>query len=362
MSDDENLRYARQLVLPEVGPVGQARLKAARVLIIGLGGLGVPAALYLAAAGVGTIGLMDGDTVSISNLQRQIIYTTDHVSRMKTDAAARHLSALNSHIHLQLHPEMVTAENAPTIFSLYDIILDGADNFAAHYLINDAAVRAHKPLVWGNVERFTGQIGVALPSQNACYRCLYPAPPPSGIAPACDEIGVLGPVPGIIGTTQAMEVLKIILQIGAPLTDHILRLDSLNMEFKKIKTTRDPDCTACSNQQNIIPEKGNIMNVTMPEITPDELQIELQSTAPPFLLDVRNPDEFAVSRIDGAHLIPLPELAERLGELNSADDIIVYCKSGGRSTKAFNLLQSNGFTRVRNLIGGITALQAQNNA
>jgi len=357
MSDDNNLRYARQLVLPEVGPAGQSRLKAARVLVVGLGGLGAPAALYLAAAGVGILGLMDGDTFSLSNLQRQIIYTTDDIGQPKTDAAARRLHAVNPHIHLQLHSEMATKENAPDIFSQYDIILDGTDNFAAHYLINDAAVRAHKPFVWGNVERFAGQIGVVLPGQNACYRCLYPAPPPSGVAPACDEIGVLGPVPGIIGTMQAMEVLKLILQIGAPLTDHILRLDSLNMEFKKIKTARDSDCAACRNQRNITLVKGNIMSATLPEITPDELRAELASTQPPFLLDVRNDDEFAESRIEGAHLIPLPQLEQRLSEI-PAGEIVVYCRSGGRSAKALNLLKLNGFSHVRNLMGGITAMQA----
>jgi len=356
MSDDQNLRYARQLILPEVGPVGQARLRAARILIVGLGGLGAPAALYLAAAGVGTLGLMDGDTVSISNLQRQIIYTTGDVGQSKTDTAAQRLHAANPHIHLQLHSEMATQENAPDVFSQYDIILDGTDNFATHYLINDAATRIGKPLVWGNVERFAGQIGVMLPGQNACYRCLYPAPPPSGVAPACDEIGVLGPVPGIIGTMQAMEVLKIILKVGKPLTDYILRLNSLSMEFKKIKTARDPDCAACRNQRNITPAKGSIMSATLPEITPDELRAELASARPPFLLDVRNDDEFAASRIEGAYLIPLPQLEQRLAEI-PAGEIVVYCRSGGRSTKALNLLKSNGFTHVRNLTGGIMAMQ-----
>lgn len=357
LSDEEACRYARQTVLAEVGEQGQARLKSARVLIIGIGGLGCPAALYLAAAGIGTLGLMDADAVDLSNLQRQIIYTADDIGKPKVEAAGARLLAMNSHVDIRVHPEKFSAENAARILADYDVVLDGTDNFEAHYLINDACVMARKPLVWGNVERFAGQVGTVLPHQSACYRCLYPAAPPPGVAPACDELGVLGPMPGIIGTIQAMEVLKLILQIGEPLDGRVLRMDALSSGFKEIKMNNDPNCTSCGSHAHTKLTATETV-CALPEVTADELRALMASAHPPTLIDVRNPDEHAASSIPGARLIPLPELANRLGELNSADDIILHCKLGGRSAKALNLLKSNGFTHVRHLRGGITAYQA----
>ena len=361
LTNAEQSRYVRQIILPEGGTSGQMRLKSARVLIVGLGGLGSPAALYLAAAGVGTLGLADADTVSLSNLQRQIIYTADNVGQRKIDVAVRQLTAMNPHVNLRLHLDGITAENACDIFTTYDVILDGTDNFSAHYLMNDAAVLTRKPLVWGNVERFAGQMGVALPGQSACYRCIYPTPPPAGMAPTCGDIGVLGVVPALIGTLQATEVLKLILAIGTPMADRILRLDALTTQFKEIKMTNDKNCAVCGDNPSITKVESMKDSCANPnEVTADQLQSMMQSTQPPLLIDVRNPDEFAASHIEGARLIPLPELTDRLGELNANDDIILHCKSGGRSARALDLLKAHGVTHVRHLKGGILAWPGEN--
>lgn len=353
LSSDEKNRYQRHIQLSEIGEAGQLKLKSARVLIVGLGGLGCPAALYMSAAGVGTIGLLDADRVSLSNLQRQVIYATDDVGELKVEVAARRLQAMNPHINVCQHPVMLMADNAENIFADYDIIFDGTDNFAAHYLINDAAVLANKKLVWGSVEKFAGQIGVTLPRETACYRCLYSAPPPAELAPSCSDIGVLGAMPGMIGVMQAVEVLKLILGLGEG-AGRITHVDATTMQFKTIRTARDENCALCGNVPSITkPQDMNLVCSIVAEIAPDEL---LNCSA--FLLDVRNEDEFAAGALNGATLIPLPELRERLSELNREQEIVVYCKSGKRSAQAAEILQNNGFKSVRTLRGGIMAVKA----
>ncbi len=357
LSAEEKNRYSRQMILPDIGAEGQQRLKAAKVLIVGVGGLGSPAALYLAAAGVGTIGLADADQVSLSNLQRQVIYSTDDVGKYKVDIAAQRLRASNSNVEIKSYHNAISFDNVLDIFNDYDVILDGTDNFAAHYLINDAAILARKPLVWGNVERFSGQVGAVLPLQTACYRCLYPSPPPPGVALSCAEIGVMGTVPGMIGTLQATEILKIILQIGELLADRILRVNSLTGQFKEIKVTRNQDCAICGNQPAITNLMMPVQACAIMEITANELQDKIQASSAPFLLDVRSPDEFAVNKISGAYLIPLPLLSQRLHEIPINQEVIVYCHSGQRSAQAAEELQKHGY-RARALKGGILAMQA----
>lgn len=349
LTPEEKARYARHLQLDEVGEAGQLRLSHARVLIVGLGGLGVPAALYLAAAGVGRIGLMDADRVALSNLQRQVIYETKDVGELKIEVAAQRLRAMNPHIDLQLHPVMLTAENAQNIFADYDIIFDGTDNFAAHYLINDAAVLADKKLVWGSVEKFAGQMGVVLPRKTACYRCLYPSPPPAGMAPSCTDIGVLGAMPGMIGMMQAVEVLKLILGLGD--VGHMTRVDAMAMQFKTIRAVRDENCAVCGNTPSITKaEDMNPVCVAVPEVTAEELKGKNL-----FLLDVRNEDEFALGAMPGAKLISLPVLEQRIAELDPQQEIIVYCHAGKRSQQACEMLHAHGFHKIKTLKGGILA-------
>lgn len=347
-------------MLPEIGEAGQEKLKAARVLIVGIGGLGSPVALYLAAAGVGTLGLADADRVDPSNLQRQTIYETSDIGRSKTAAAGDRLADINPHVRTICYPEKFTAENALRILADYDLIVDGTDQFAAHYLINDACVMADKPLVYGNVHRFEGQAGVVLPKRGPCYRCLYPAPPPPELAPSCAEAGVLNAVPGLVGMIQATEVLKIILGIGTPLHDRILRIDGLNAGFREIKATRDPDCAVCGSHPSIttLVDMSAPVCVAPSEISADELKQVIKSQSSFVLLDVRNPPEYAAGHIEGAKLIPLPVLADRLDELNASDEIVVYCQSGTRSAQATTLLQSSGFANIRHLKGGIAAFAA----
>lgn len=355
LTQDERKRYARHLLLPDVGDMGQLKLKAARVLLIGLGGLGSPIALYLAAAGVGTLGLVDADDVDLSNLQRQIMYGTADIGRPKTEAAMGRLRDINPHVNLIPHAEKFTAANAARLLQDYDIIVDGTDNFSSHYLINDSCVKAQKILVYGSVARFDGMVATVVPQHSACYRCLYPTPPPPDLIPNCAEAGVLGVVPGLIGMLQATEVVKLILGIGAPLTGRVMLVDSLATGFREITVPRDPACPACGS--NPSPQKTET-HMTIAEITAEQLKAEMASGSSPFILDVRNQDEFDECRIEGSHLIPLPVLAARFGELDPACDMVVHCKLGGRSAKAIQFLQSKGFTKLRNLAGGMEAYKA----
>lgn len=354
LAADEKSRYARHLLLPEVGEAGQQKLKAARVLIIGLGGLGSPVALYLAAAGVGTLGLVDADKVDVSNMHRQILYGTEDIGHAKTEAANARLTATNPHTHIITHSEKFTAANAEKLLSGYDMVVDGTDNFTAHYLINDACVMLGKPLIYASLSRFEGMVAMVQPRQSACYRCLYPSPPPAHFVPNCAEAGVLGVLPGLVGMLQATEVIKHILGIGTSLAGRLLLVDGLNTRFKDISVTRDPSCLVCGER----PTMTNLeTDQPMPiaEITADQLKKEMASSHPPFLLDVRNQDEFDERRIEGSHLIPLPVLAQRFGELDPGRDMVVHCRLGGRSAKAIEFLQSKGFTKLRNLVGGIEA-------
>ncbi len=352
LSPEEQVRYGRHILLPEVGEAGQKKLKAARILIIGLGGLGSPVALYLAATGIGTLGLVDADTVDLSNLHRQILYGTDEVGKPKTKAAMERLIATNPNLKCHPYPEKFTTANAAALLSDYDIVVDGTDNFTAHYLINDACILHGKPLVYASLSRFDGMVATVMPRQSACYRCLYPSPPPAHFIPNCAEAGVLGVLPGMVGMMQATEVVKLILGIGTTLAGRIMLVDGLNAGFKEITVPKDPHCPICG-------EKPTMTTLTttnnMPEITADQLKKEMASANPPFLLDVRNQDEFDERRIDNSALIPLPELAARFGELDPARDIVVHCRLGGRSAKAIQFLQSKGFTKLRNLVGGIEA-------
>jgi molybdopterin/thiamine biosynthesis adenylyltransferase/rhodanese-related sulfurtransferase len=358
LSAEERSRYARHMLLPEVGEDGQRALKAARVLIVGLGGLGSPVALYLAAAGIGRLGLVDADKVDLSNLHRQILYGADDLGRAKAEAARQRLSNTNPHVACVAHAETFTAANAKGLCDAYDIVVDGTDNFAAHYLINDSCVSFGKSLVYGSVSRFKGQVAVVAPRQGPCYRCLYPAPPPPEFIPSCAEAGVLGTVPGLVGMIQANEVLKLILNIGKPLIGRILLIDGLSATFKEIQVTQDPSCPSCGDKPTITKpgDTGTVCAApppNVPEITAEELRTELASKAPPFILDVRNQDEYAQKRIEGSYLIPLPVLAERFAELDPSREIVVHCRSGGRSARAINFLQTKGFTKLRNLVGGI---------
>ncbi len=367
LDHDEIKRYSRHLIMPEIGVEGQRRLKAARVLCIGAGGLGSPASLYLAAAGVGTLGLVDFDTVDFSNLQRQILYSTDDVGRPKLAAAADRLSGLNPNVNVVQHETRLTSANALQLFAQYDVIVDGADNFATRYLVNDACVLVGKPNVYGSIFRFDGQASVFATQDGPCYRCLYPEPPPPGLVPSCAEGGVLGVLPGIVGTIQATEAIKIITGAGQTLAGRLLLLDALTMEFRTVKLRRDPACPICGSAPTItslidyeqfcgVAPAATPLASTVPETTVDALKARLDRGDRPWILDVREPREFDICRIEGSTLIPLGELPKRLAEIPSgpgAPDIVVHCKMGGRSAKAVALLQQHGFTRATNLAGGI---------
>jgi molybdopterin/thiamine biosynthesis adenylyltransferase/rhodanese-related sulfurtransferase len=360
-------RYARHLIMPEVAIQGQKRLKAAKVLCIGTGGLGSPLSLYLAAAGVGTIGLVDFDIVDISNLQRQIIHFTADVGRPKIASAEEKLRAINPELNVIRHEHAVDSTNALELFADYDVIVDGTDNFPTRYLVNDACVLLGKPNVYGSIFRFDGQATVFFPPAGPCYRCLYPEPPPPDLVPNCAEGGVLGILPGLIGVVQATETVKLILGTGSPLIGRLLLYDALEMSFREMKVRKNPKCPICGPSPTIhalidyeqfcgvgttsAPANGTAIE----EITPRELQaLRLRGTSH-MLLDVRNPEEITICRIEGSTVIPLPELADRLGELDTNLPMIVHCKSGARSAKAIALLQSAGFTKLKNLRGGILA-------
>jgi len=365
LSNDEVLRYSRHLIMPEVGMEGQLKLKAAKVLCIGAGGLGSPLALYLAAAGVGTLGVVDFDVVDYTNLQRQVIHTTADVGRKKLDSAAETVKAINPFVQLRPFEARLTSENALDIFRDFDLIVDGTDNFPTRYLVNDACVLTGKPNVYGSIFRFEGQVSVFATKDGPCYRCLYPEPPPPGLVPSCAEGGVLGILPGLVGVMQATEAIKLILGKGEPLIGRLLLVDALGMRFRELKLRKNPDCPACGQHPTVTrlidynefcgirgEEKPVASNV--PEIQPEELKAKLDAGEDIFILDVREPHEYQICNLHG-YLIPLGELPQRAHELDSSREIVAHCRSGVRSAKAVTFLQQAGFRKVKNLAGGILA-------
>jgi adenylyltransferase/sulfurtransferase len=358
LSAEETLRYSRHLLLPQVGAEGQRRLKAARVLLIGAGGLGSPAALYLAAAGVGTMGLVEFDTVDLTNLHRQVLHGTADIGRAKIDSARDRIASLNPNVTLVPHAERLTSANALDLVGRYDLVVDGSDNFPTRYLVNDASVLTGRLNVHGSVFRFDGQASVFGAPGGPCYRCLFPDPPPPGSVPGCDEGGVLGVLPGLVGVIQATETLKLILGAGDPLIGRLLLVDALRMQFRTLKFARDPSCPACGTRTltGLIDYEafcGITAADASTEITPRELADRIAAGTRPMLIDVREPREWELARIEGARLIPLGTLEAEIGTLDRSSDIVVYCKSGARSAKAAEQLRAAGFARVRNLAGGI---------
>jgi molybdopterin/thiamine biosynthesis adenylyltransferase/rhodanese-related sulfurtransferase len=364
LNDEERRRYSRHVMLPEIGVAGQERLKGARVLCLGAGGLGSPAALYLAAAGVGTIGLVDDDRVALSNLHRQLLHGTKDIGRPKTESARERLRDVNPQIEVRLHACRFESANAEEILRDYDLIVDGTDNFVTRYLSNDVAVFARKPNVYGSIFRFDGQTTVFAPHLGGpCYRCLFPEPPPPGAVPSCAEAGVLGVLPGIVGTMQAAEALKLILGIGEPLIGRLVHFDALKMKFREFNLKRDPDCPVCGERPTITApidyetfcQGAPDLTRAVPQIPVRELERRMRSGEPFVLLDVREPFEFEMARIEGANLIPLGELPARWQELDREKEIFVFCHSGVRSERAAEFLRSAGFPKVANVAGGIDA-------
>jgi len=366
LSKEEILRYSRHLIMPEVGMEGQLKIKAARVLCIGTGGLGAPLGLYLAAAGVGHIGLVDFDVVDSTNLQRQVLFGSHDVGTHKVEAAANRLRDLNPDIEITTYETQLTSANALELFKDYDIIVDGTDNFPTRYLVNDASVMTGKLNVYGSIFRFEGQITVFGAPDGPCYRCLYPEPPPPGLVPSCAEGGVLGVLPGIVGTIQAAEALKLIIGKGEPLIGRLLLFDALAMKFRELKLRKNPDCPVCGThptQKGLIDyaefcgirgEEAPSTVTNIPEITPKELKARLDKGDDIYVLDVREPHEYQICNING-HLIPLGELPQRVHELDSSKEIVAHCKSGKRSAQAVEFLRGAGFKKIQNLKGGILA-------
>jgi sulfur-carrier protein adenylyltransferase/sulfurtransferase len=368
MNDEQRVRYSRHLIMPEVGPQGQRRLNSARVLCIGAGGLGSPAALYLAAAGVGTIGIVDFDSVDLSNLQRQLLHGTRDIGRKKVESARERLKNINPNVQIELHDCRFTSANAEDLIGRYDIVVDGSDNFATRYLSNDVCVWAKKPNIYGSVFRFDGQITVFAPHLGGpCYRCLFPEPPPAGSVPSCAEAGVLGVLPGIVGTTQATEAIKLIIGVGESLVGRLLHLDALKMKFREFKVRRDPECPVCGSSPSITapidyetfcgtaPEAGS----AVPSISVFDLKRKIDTGDSLVILDVREPFEQEIARIENAAFIPLGELPARLAELDREKEIAAICHSGLRSAKAVELLQGAGFRNAFNVDGGIDAWAAE---
>jgi sulfur-carrier protein adenylyltransferase/sulfurtransferase len=365
LSNEEIARYSRHLILPEVGMDGQAKLKKAKVAMIGAGGLGAPLGLYLAAAGVGRIGIVDFDVVDASNLQRQVIHGTADIGRKKLDSAADRMQDINPNVRIDKFDAGLTSENALEILRDYDVVVDGTDNFPTRYLVNDACVLLKKPNVYGSIFRFEGQATVFAYEDGPCYRCLYAEPPPPGLVPSCAEGGVLGILPGIIGLIQATETVKVILGIGETLKGRLLLYDALGMRFRELKLRRDPDCPMCGDHPTITKlidyqEFCGIRPMSTPTtntgvIDPVEVKAKLDRGDRFELIDVREPHEYQIARIPGAKLIPLGELPKRLSELDKNAEIVAHCKMGGRSQQAVDLMKQNGFTNVRNMTGGITA-------
>ena len=366
LSKEEVLRYSRHLIMPEVGMEGQLKLKQAKVLLIGSGGLGAPLALYLAAAGVGRLGLVDFDRVDFSNLQRQVLFGTADIGKPKLEAARNRITDLNPTIQIDSYETQLTSENALEILRPYDIVVDGTDNFPTRYLVNDASVMLGKPNVYGSIFRFEGQISVFGMPDGPCYRCLYPEPPPPGLVPSCAEGGVLGVLPGIVGCLQAMEVLKLILGSGKPLVGRLMLFDALEMSFRELKLRRNPECPVCGDHPTITApidyyefcgvrgEEAPPPDVSVPEMTATELNQRLKSGEKIFVLDVREPHEYDICHIDG-YLIPLGELPQRVQEVDSSGTVVVHCRSGVRSAKAVEFLKQTGVRRIWNLKGGILA-------
>ena len=365
LSNEEILRYSRHLIMPEVGMEGQLKLKQARVLCIGAGGLGSPLALYLGAAGVGTLGIVDFDVVDFTNLQRQVIHGTSDVGRKKLDSAADTLREINPNIEIRKFETRLTSANALELFREFDIITDGTDNFPTRYLVNDACVLTGKPNVYGSIFRFEGQASVFATKEGPCYRCLYPEPPPPGLVPSCAEGGVLGILPGLVGVIQATETIKLILGSGEPLIGRLLLVDALSMRFRELKLRKNPDCPACGthpavtelidyNQFCGIRGEEATGPTSMTDISVEELKKRLDRGDDIFVLDVREPHEYQICNL-GGYLIPLNDLPKRVSELDSSREIVVHCKMGGRSAKATDFLRQSGFTKVHNLTGGINA-------
>jgi molybdopterin/thiamine biosynthesis adenylyltransferase/rhodanese-related sulfurtransferase len=366
LSAEELQRYSRHLIMPEVAADGQRRLKAARVLCIGAGGLGSPAALYLAAAGVGTIGIVDFDDVDLSNLQRQILHGTKDVGRGKVESAQDRLRDINPEIDIELHQSRFSSENASEIVSKYDVVVDGSDNFATRYLSNDVCVFEQKPNVYGSVFRFEGQTTVFAPHLGGpCYRCLFPEPPPPESVPNCAQAGVLGVLPGIIGILQAIETVKLIVGIGEPLIGRLLHFDALKVKLRELNLRRDPQCPVCGENPTIFAPIdydqfcGTGALETVPSISVHELKQKTDAHEPFDLIDVREPFEYEIARIDGAKLIPLGEIGDRVDELQRGEPIVIHCHSGQRSAQAVRLLRQQGFSNVYNLDGGIDAWSDQ---
>jgi molybdopterin/thiamine biosynthesis adenylyltransferase/rhodanese-related sulfurtransferase len=364
LSNDEVLRYSRHLIMPEVGMEGQLKLKAAKVLCVGAGGLGSPLALYLGAAGVGTLGIVDFDVVDFTNLQRQIIHTTADVGRKKLDSAEDKIKAMNPNINIVRYDTRLASANALEIFRDFDMVVDGTDNFPTRYLVNDACVLTGKPNVYGSIFRFEGQVSVFATEQGPCYRCLYPEPPPPGLVPSCAEGGVLGILPGLVGVMQATEAIKLILGKGDPLIGRLLLVDSLAMKFRELKLRKNPDCPACGkrtikelidyNEFCGIRGEEKPVDTQVPTISVEELKRRQDAGEDLFILDVREPHEYQICNLNG-YLIPLNDLPKRVNELDSSREIVAHCRSGMRSAKAVEFLRQAGFTKVTNLTGGVLA-------
>jgi sulfur-carrier protein adenylyltransferase/sulfurtransferase len=370
LSKDEVLRYSRHLIMPEVGMEGQLKLKQAKVLLVGAGGLGSPLALYLAAAGVGKLGVVDFDVVDFTNLQRQVLHGTSDVGRSKLDSAADTLREINPYVEVVPHEVRLTSENALQLIADYDIVADGTDNFATRYLVNDACVLSGKPNVYGSIFRFEGQASVFAMREGPCYRCLYPEPPPPGLVPSCAEGGVLGVLPGIVGSIQALETIKLIIGKGEPLIGRLLLFDALRLRFRELKLRKNPECPACGERPTIdhlidyeefcgVRGQESEPMASVPEITPVQLKQMMDERLDFRLVDVREPHEFDICRIPGSVLIPLGDVPARMNELDSAQEIVVHCRSGMRSARAVELLQKAGFRRIHNLKGGILAWSDQ---
>jgi sulfur-carrier protein adenylyltransferase/sulfurtransferase len=366
LSNEEILRYSRHLIMPEVGMDGQLKLKAAKVLLIGTGGLGAPLGLYLAAAGVGRLGLVDFDVVDFSNLQRQILHGTPDVGRSKLASARDRLNAINPEVKIETYETALSSQNALDLFRPYDVIVDGTDNFPTRYLVNDACILLGKPNVYGSIFRFEGQATVFGMPDGPCYRCLYPEPPPPGLVPSCAEGGVLGVLPGIVGSIQAMETIKLILGTGDSLVGRLLLFDALGMKFRELKLRKNPDCPMCGKNRTIHQlidyfefcgvrgEEAPAPDLKVPEMTPRELKARLDRGDDLYILDVREPHEYQICNIKG-HLLPLGELPRRVHELDSSREIVAHCRSGKRSAEAVDFLRKAGFRKIHNLKGGILA-------
>jgi adenylyltransferase/sulfurtransferase len=368
LSQQEIARYSRHLIMPEVGVDGQKRLKASAMMLIGAGGLGSPLALYLAAAGVGRIGIIDFDVVDFSNLQRQVLHGTPDVGRPKLHSARDRLAAINPEVRVDLYEERLSSQNALRIFEPYDVIIDGTDNFPTRYLVNDGCVLLKKPNVYGSIFRFDGQASVFWPPHGPCYRCLYPEPPPPGEVPSCAEGGVLGILPGVIGVIQATEAVKLILGKGEPLVGRLLHYDALQMRFREYRVRRNPKCPMCGDDPTIktLIDYEQFCGVRGQEapapavagaalITPEEVKARLDRGERLFILDVRSPNEYQICRIPGSTLLPLPELGQRFSEVPRDREVVVHCKSGMRSAKAVQFLRDQGYTKLKDLAGGILA-------